>query len=133
MKWDSKAFVRKYDVCQRFGNAIYILAEMLYSTTSPWPFYKWGIDVVGPLPLATGQRKFMLVATDYFTKWVETKAYAHIRATQLFRFVQKNLVCRFGVPHSLISDNGLQFIIKAFQQFCTEYGIKNVYSLPRYP
>ena len=49
------------------------------------------------------------------------------------KFVQRNIVCRFGVPHPIISDNGSQFISKPFQQFCTKYGIKNVYSTPRYP
>ena len=48
---------------------------------SLWPFYKWGIDVVGPLPMATGQQKFMPVATDYFTKWAEAEAYAQIKGT----------------------------------------------------
>ena len=42
-------------------------------------------------------------------------------------------MCRFWVPYSLVLDNGLQFISKAFQQFCIEYGIKNVYSSPQYP
>ena len=53
--------------------------------------------------------------------------------TQLIQFVQKNIVCRFGIPQSIVSDNGPQFISKAFQQFCTEYGIRNEYSSPRYP
>ena len=75
----------------------------------------------------------MLVATDYFTKWVETEAYAQVMATQLIQFVEKNIVCRFGVPHSIVSDNGPQFISKAFHKFCMEYRIKNVYSTPRYP
>ena len=75
----------------------------------------------------------MLVATDYFPMWAEAKAYEQIKVAQLIQFVQKNIVCRFGVPHLLISDNGLQFISKAFQQFCIEYGIKNAYSSPRYP
>ena len=52
-----------------------------------------------------------------------------IKATQLTLFVKKNIVCLFGVPHFIISDNGPQFISKPFQQFCTEYGIKNVYSI----
>ena len=68
--------MRKCDVCQKFGNAIHVPAKALHSVTSPWPFYKWGIDIMGALPLATTQRKFMLVATDYFTKWAEAEAYA---------------------------------------------------------
>ena len=75
----------------------------------------------------------MLVATDYITKWAKAEAYAQVTATHLIHFVQRNILCRFEVPHSLVSDNEPQFINKAFQQFCTEYGIKIVYSSPRYP
>ena len=70
---------------------------------------------MGSLPLATSKRKFMLVATDYFTKWVEVETYALIKETHLIQFVQKNIVCRFGVPHSLVSYNRPQFINKEFQ------------------
>ena len=99
--------MRKCDVCQKFRNVIHVLVEALHSVTSLWPFYKWGIDIVGPLSLAKGQQKFMLVSIDYFTKWAEDEAYAQVIATHLIQFVQKNIVCRFGVPQSLVSDNGL--------------------------
>ena len=75
----------------------------------------------------------MLVATDYFTKWAEAEAYEQVTTTHLIQFEKKNIVCRFGVPHLLVSDNRLQFIRKAFRQFFTKYGIKNVYSSPWYP
>ena len=68
MKQEYELFVKKCDICQKFDNIIFIPATTLHSMSSPWPFYKWGIDIVGPLPLATGQRKFILVATNYFTK-----------------------------------------------------------------
>ena len=68
MREDSQDFVCKCDVCQKFGNVIHIPTEELHSVASLWPFYKWGIDIMGPLPLAMGQRKFMVVATNYFTK-----------------------------------------------------------------
>ena len=55
MRHESQEFVHKCDVCQKFGNVIHVLAEELHSVTSPWPFYKWGIDIVGPLPLAPSQ------------------------------------------------------------------------------
>ena len=60
---------------------------------------------MGPLPLAMGLWKFMLVATDYFTKWVEAKAYAQVTTIHLIQFFQKNIVCKFEVPYSLVSDN----------------------------
>ena len=74
-----------------------------------------------------------MLATYYFTKWAKAKAYAQINASHLTLFVQRKFICRFGVPHSIVSNNGPQFINKLFQQFCTEYGIKNVNSSPWYP
>ena len=89
MKQESEAFVRKCDVCQRFGNVIHVPIETLHYVTSLWPFYKWGIYVVGPLLVATDQRNFMVAATYYITKWVEVETYAQIKAAQLIQFVQK--------------------------------------------
>ena len=75
----------------------------------------------------------MLVAVDYFTKWAEVEALANIRDMDVKKFVWKNIVTRFGVLDSLISDNGLQFDSKAFRAFCSDLSIKNRYSTPVYP
>ena len=133
MKQLSKLFIKNCDTYQKFRNIIHASATTLHSMESPWPFYKWGTDIVGMLPQAIGKRKFILVAIDYFKKWVEADAYAQIKANHLTKFVQRNIICQFGVHHSIVSNNGPWFINKSYQQFCTEYGIKNVYSTPRYP
>ena len=75
----------------------------------------------------------MLVAVDYFTKWVEVEALVNVRDVDVKKFVWKNIVIRFGVPDLLVSDNGLQFDNKAFRTFCSDLGIKNKYSTPAYP
>ncbi|KAL0381941.1 UNVERIFIED_CONTAM: Polyprotein P3 [Sesamum latifolium] len=75
----------------------------------PCPFMQWGIDIVGPFPLAAGQRKFLLVAVDYFTKWVEAEPLARITEGEVMKFIWKNIICRFGIPREIISDNGRQF------------------------
>ena len=75
----------------------------------------------------------MLVAVDYFTKWAEAEALANIRDVDVKKFVWRNIVTRFGVPDSLISDNGLQFDSQSFHEFCSNLGIKNRYSTPAYP
>ena len=54
---------------------------------SPWPFAKWGMDILGPFPLGRGQTKFMIVAVDYFTKWIEAEALTKITAQQVQTFV----------------------------------------------
>ena len=80
-----------------------------------------------------GNRRFVLVAVDYFTKWAEVEALANIWDVDMKKFVWKNIITRFGVPNSLISDNGLQFDSRAFHEFCSNLGIRNKYSFPAYP
>ena len=80
-----------------------------------------------------GNKKYLLVGIDYFTKWVEAKPLANIRNVDVKRFIWKNIVTRFRVLHMLISDNGLQFDNKMFRRYCSELGITNRYSTPAYP
>ena len=74
-----------------------------------------------------------MVDTNYFTKWVEAKPLANIKVVDAKRFVWKNIVTRFGIPHTLILDNGLQFDNKAFRRYCCDMSITNMYSTPAYP
>ena len=91
------------------------------------------MDIVGPFPRAIGNQRWLLVGTDYFKKWVEAELVANIRDVDVKKFVWKNIVTRFGIPHTLISDKGLQFDNKAFKRYCCELGIKNRYSTLAYP
>ena len=70
---------------------------------------------------------------DYFTKWVELEPLANIRDMDAKRFVWKNIVTRFGILRTLISNNGLQFDSKDFSRYCCDLGITNIYSTPAYP
>ena len=92
-----------------------------------------GFGNVGPFPKAVGNKKYLLVCTDYFTKWVEAEPLANIKDVDVKRFIWKNIVTRFGVPYVLILDNGLQFDRKAFRKYCSDLGIKNRYSTSAYP
>ena len=84
-------------------------------------------------PKTTGNRKWLLVSTDYFTKWVEAEPLSNIKDVDAKRFLWKNIVTRFGIPHTLISDNDLQFNSKALRRYYCDLGIKNRYSTPTYP
>ena len=75
----------------------------------------------------------MLVAVDYFTKWAEAKALANIRDVDVKKFVWKNIITRFRVPGSLISNNGLQFDSRGFREFCSNVNIRNSTLLRRIP
>ena len=75
------------------------------------------VDIVGPLPRGKGQVKFLLIAIDYFTKWVEAEALSTITEAKIQSFVWKNIIFKFGIPRTIISDNGRQFDNQGFREF----------------
>ncbi|RDX74875.1 Gypsy retrotransposon integrase-like protein 1, partial [Mucuna pruriens] len=86
LKNECMKYVKKYDRCQRFTEVLKSPLEQLHSITSPWPFYKWGVDILGPFPTAPGQVKYLNMAVDYFTKWVEAESVATILTEKIKRF-----------------------------------------------
>ena len=133
MQADALKYVQECDKYQRFAPMIHQPARELNPLSSPWPFAQWGLDIVGPLPRAPGNKRFLIAATDYFTKWVEAEPLSNIRDVDTKRFLWKNIITRFGIPWAAISDNGTQFDSKLFKGFCSELGIRNFFSSPGYP
>ena len=84
---------------------------------------QWGLDLVGPLPRLQPQLRFLLVATNYFTKWVEAVSLSEVIGQQIVKFLWQNIVCRFGFPYTIISDNGTNFASKQVDNFCSKYKI----------
>ena len=84
---------------------------------SPWPFAQWEMDIIGPLPTGPAQKKLLLVAIDYFIKWIEAEAFASIKDKEVVHFVWKNIVCKFGIPQSIVIDNGPQFDSRVYMNF----------------
>ena len=76
------------------------------------------LDIMGPFATAIRQLKFLVVGIDYFTKWVEPEALATIMEKNIRSFVWRNIICRYGIPRMLVSDNGKQFDNSAFRDFC---------------
>ncbi|XP_075665233.1 uncharacterized protein LOC142634869 [Castanea sativa] len=130
MQVDTAELVNWCDKCQRFGNVQRLPAEKMTTITSPWPFAQWGIDIIDPLPLRKGQVRFLLVNIDYFTKWVEAETIGTITEAWIRSFVWKNIICRFGIPRTIISDNGRQFDSQGFKDFSSGLGIRNQFSYP---
>ncbi|RDY11322.1 Gypsy retrotransposon integrase-like protein 1, partial [Mucuna pruriens] len=103
LKGDCMNYVKKCNKCQRFVEGHRAPPEKLHAITSPWPFCKWGVDILGSFPLAPRQIKFLIVAVDYFTKW---EPVAVISTERVKRFLWKKIVCRFGLLAEIVSDNG---------------------------
>ena len=119
MKKDAQTYAKAYDKCQRFSNIIRQLMEELAPMTAPLSFTQMGLDIMGPFPIAMPQLKFLVVDIDYFTKWVEAEALATITEKNVRSFVWRNIICRFGIPRVLVSDNRKQFDNDSFKYFCS--------------
>ncbi|XP_048605619.1 uncharacterized protein LOC125583099 [Brassica napus] len=121
------------DQCQWHAPLSKLPPENLKSVSSPWPFRKWGMDIVRKFPMAPGQKVFLLIVTDYFSKWVEVEALSRITDLQIRKFLWTYVITRFGVPHDIVTDNGPQFTSHNFKEFCKDWGIKLIFATPRHP
>ncbi|KAL0439563.1 UNVERIFIED_CONTAM: hypothetical protein Slati_2439300 [Sesamum latifolium] len=119
--------------CQKHSPLIHQPAEPLTTMLSPCPFTQWGIDIVGPFPITSGQRKFLLVAIDYFTKWIEAEPLACITEGEVMKFIWKNIIYRFGVPREIVSDNGRQFQGRRIQEWCQGLHIRQRFTIVAHP
>ena len=115
MQKEAQVYAKKCDQCQKFVPNIHQPGGVLNPLSSPWPFAQQGLDIVGPFSKVTGNKRYLLVGTYYFTKGVEAEPLAKSKDVDAKKFVWKNIVTKFGVPRTLISKNGLQFDSKAFE------------------
>lgn len=127
MKTDAMNIVRTCKSCQRRANLQGQPVELMWAVASPRPFDLWRVGIVEPFPVPTGQRKFLLVPIDYFSKWVEAELLARIMEREVLNFLWKNIVCRFGIPRRLVSDNGRQICDGKVQAWCREMKIEQVF------
>lgn len=127
-----ESYVCKCDKCQRHASTIHSPTELLHTMTAPYPFIRWGMDIIGPMPNSR-QKRFILVLTDHFIKWVEAEAYASITDKEVQKFFWKNIICRHGLPYEIITDIGSQFISHNFKEFCDRWRIRLNMSTPRNP
>ena len=107
------------------GDLIHVPPYELHALTSPWSFSVWGIDIIGNIsPRSSGGHEYILVAIDYFTKWVEAASYAKFIAARVAKFIKSHIICRYGVPHELIFDRRVHFRGEV-DILVQEYGIQH--------
>ena len=121
MEANCAVHVQKCHLCQVHGDLKHMSPMPLHTLASPWPFSIWGIDIIGKIhPTTSNGHEFILVAIEYFTKWVEAASYKVLNLKKVAQFIQTTIICGYGVSHEIISNNGLHFkeeTVKLIQQF----------------
>ena len=106
---------------------------MLNSFSSLWPFTVWEIDIIGEIrPNALNGHKYIVVAIDYFSRWIKVKSFSTLKTKQMAKFIEKNFICRYRVPHHIVTNNGVQFQAKT-AELLQRYGIEHYKSSPYRP
>ena len=131
---DVIAYAKRCHACQIHGDFIHQAPRHLHPTTSSWPFEIWEMDVIVPIsPPSSKGHRFILVITDYFSKWEEAIPLREVKMSDVIKFVKHHVVYRFSVPRWIIHDNGPQFVSQEVQRFCNKFRIQNVSSTVYYP
>uniref|UniRef100_A0A2N9GBA6 RNA-directed DNA polymerase n=1 Tax=Fagus sylvatica TaxID=28930 RepID=A0A2N9GBA6_FAGSY len=133
MKKDTADFVKSCHTCQLQANLIHTHPTSLQNMATPWPFHTWGLDLIGPINPASGGYIWILVATEYFSKWVEAIPLRKATGAAVTNFIREHIITRFGIPHKIISDNGTPFVNKNVREVLEHYRIKHRRSTPYYP
>jgi hypothetical protein len=127
-------FVRTCDKCQRFAGKQQLKSLPLRPIVVTGPFQQWGLDFIGEIhPPSSSQHRWILVATDYFTKWIEAIPTRNANHTVIINFLQENIFARFGCPKRIVTDNTVAFKDKHLVKLCEELGVQLVHSTAYYP
>ena len=116
-------YVQSCLLCQQFKypSAPTASPMQLHIVSQPW--HTIGIDIMEPFPPTPRQKRFLLVIVDYFTRWVELFALRQTTATHMTNIVVDEIVCPYGVPRYILSDNGPQFVSQLFNTICNSLDI----------
>src|SRR4051812_42873164 len=126
-----KDYIRSCDRCQRRGK--YRTPGPLHPIPVGEPFAKIGIDIVGPLPLTEKKNRYIIVATDYLTKWPEAEAVSEATGKRVAEFIYQTIICRHGCPKQLLSDRGTHFRNELVDNLLKKFEIQHLLSTPYHP
>jgi hypothetical protein len=131
-KYVSK-YVRSCDSCQRIGRPTSTDEMPLCAQVMIEPFRKWALDFVVPISPMSHKKNYILVCTDYVTKWVEAKSLFRATEKCVVEFIYEDIFTCFGVPHEIFMNQGTQFTSKMMREITEKYGIKHCKSSPYHP
>jgi len=127
---DIRNHVRRCDICQKQKKPV--TSEELHPLPVGQPFDRVGIDLL-QLPLTPFGNRYVIVATDYHTKWVEARAVPDKTASTVAGFIYEDIICRHGAPKELLSDQGREFVNALVAQICELFATKHKTTRPYHP
>ena len=117
--------------CQIYADKVHVPWVPLNVLTAPWSVTMCGIDMIGEIkPTASNGHIFILVAIDYFTKWVEATSFASVTKNVVARFIKQNIICRYGIPERILTDNGTNLNNTMITALCEQFKIQHHNSSP---
>jgi hypothetical protein len=130
---DCFRYYKGCESCQKFGDVQLPPTAMLHPIIKPWPFHSWVLDFVGQIhPASFKGRQFVLVATNYFTKWTEAVPLKNMTHKEVIHFISEHIIHRFGIAQRLTTDQGSSFISHQVREFAESLKIKLISSSPYY-
>jgi hypothetical protein len=128
--------VRAYIKCQRFSGKQQLKSLPLKPIVASTPFQQWGLEFIGEIhPPSSGQHRWIMTATDYFTKWIEANPTRSSSHKVIIRFLE-DIIARFSCPNKIFTDNAASFKSEPLVKFCDQFKISlillspNIGSLP---
>jgi hypothetical protein len=121
---DTNALVRACPEFQIFAGKHKLIPLPLRPIKVEASFQQWGLYFIGEInPNSSGQNKWILIATDYFTKWVEAIPTRVATDIVIIKFLEGNILARFGCPRNIVIDHAQAFKYEKVLQFCQDYSI----------
>ena len=131
---DAHEYVRKCETCQTAIGRQRKPAFPLQLVNIEQPFGKWGTDIIGEIiPHSSKQHRYILTATDYFTKWVEAIPLKVANSENIIEFIDQIIITIFGLPTTLMFDNASYFKGNTMTEFALKRSSKIKYSSKYYP
>jgi transposase InsO family protein len=130
---DVKSYIAGCEKCQRRKPPNKTKKAPMQVVTSGSPMERIATDILGELPKSNNGNRYILVVSDYFTKWTESFPMANMEAATVARIIVEEVVARFGVPGSIHSDQGVQFESHLFREMCRLLNIKKTHTTPYHP
>lgn len=130
---DAKSYVKRCDRYQKHAPVVRQPTQMLKSINLPISFAIWGMNILGPFPVVATQRKSLIMAIHYFTKWTEEKYLANITTKQVIPFIWESVICRYELSRILVTDNVRRYNNEKFKKYCDDNDIELKFTSVAYP